>query len=947
MADDINLPDLISHLGVDLTGLSGTVADASRQGSSVGAALGGGIQRELRDLLAHLPTIDVDASTDEVDRDLARVRQQLADLSDQRIGVDVSIADALRQLEELEPHLQRLSDTHPDVNVTASTRAALRQLEELRAAARRADDTDVDIDVDVDEDRPRRLVGLLRGIPSVAGSAAGALGGVAKAGAGIGAAVPLVASLVQTLANVAPAAGVAVTGMAALQLATGTVKLAMVGVEDAISAALDPSKAKEFNEALKGLAPEARQFATAIRDVSPALREMQQAVQNEVFRGLAENLERTSKSVLPVLRTNLLGSATALGDMAAGALGAGKELADDGTLGKGLGSASAGLQNLAGIPGVVVTALGQIGAAAGPSFEELTSKAAEAAFSIGEKLGSAYESGAMQDAIETAIDLLGELKEVGGNVAEIIGGVFNAVPEGGGGLVGTLKEVTGAIADVVNTDDVQAGLRSLFETMGEIGSTVAPLLGQALKAVAPVVTALGPPVQELVGVLGDALSPIIDALAPILKTAAEALGELIVAVSPLLEVFGELITMLLPVLMPLFEALSDIFAELAPVLDEVAQALLGALAPILKEMPGFVQPFADILVELVRTLLPVISDLIIELAPTLASLGEAFGELMAAAAPIMGLFGKLVVVILEALMPIIEPLIGLLAGLVEMLAKILTGAIEKVVVPVLKFLAKLLSGDFSGAWKMAQDAVGAAVKWIREKAEQIGPLVAAAVLKAIDWLKGMPGRAASALSGLASSISSRASAAGREMVSAISGKIADAVGRIRALPGKAASALGGLSGRLVQAGRDLIQGFINGIVSMFGSVQSTLGGLTSSLTDWKGPPDKDATLLTPAGKLLIDGFIRGIDAQVPGLRSRLQQLTADIPTWVDAAAGVNVTGSVSGALAGMPNASQLAAVYAGAGGGDQYYDITLNGARATPQELVRELSWQALAKGRR
>lgn len=947
MADDINLPDLISHLGVDLTGLSGTVADASRQGSSVGAALGGGIQRELRDLLAHLPTIDVDASTDEVDRDLARVRQQLDDLSGERIGVDISIGDALRRLEELEPHLQRLSDTHPNVNVTASTRAALRQLEELRQAARQADNADVDIDVDVDEERPRRLVGLLRGIPSVAGSAAGALSGVAKAGAGIGAAVPLVASLVQTLTNVAPAAGVAVTGMAALQLATGTVKLAMVGMEDAISAALDPSKAAEFNEALEKLSPEAAEFATAVKDVSPALREMQQAVQNEVFEGLAENLERTSTSVLPVLRTNLLTSATALGDMAAGALGAGKELADDGTLGKALGSASAGLQDLSGIPGVVVTALGQIGAAAGPSFELLTSKAAEAAFEIGEKLGDAYESGALQDAIETAVGLLGDLKEVGGNVMEIIGGIFNAVPEGGGGLVGTLQEVTGALADVINTQGVQDGLRSLFETMGEIGSTVAPLLGQALEAIAPVLTALGPPVQELVGVLGDALSPIIDALAPILKTVAEALGELIIAVSPLLEVFGELITMLLPVVLPLFEALSEIFAQLAPVLDEVAQALLSALAPILEQMPGFVQPFADILVELVSTLLPVIADLIIELAPTLASLGEAFGELMAAAAPIIALFGRLVVVILEALMPIIQPLIGLLAGLVEMLAKILTGAIEKVVVPVLRFLAKLLTGDFSGAWKMAKQAVTDAWKWIKEKAEQIGPAVGAAVVLAIDWLKGMPGKASSALASLAGSLKGRATTAGREMVSAISGKIADAVGRIQALPGKAASVLSGLGSKLYGAGRSLIQGFINGIVSMFGEVQSQLSSLTSKLTSWKGPPDRDATLLTPAGKLLIDGFIRGIDAQVPGLRARLQQLTADIPTWVDAAAGVNINGSVSGALAGVPNADQLAAVYAGGGRGDQYNEIHLHGTEATADGMLRALSWQALAKGRR
>ncbi|MGW5130352.1 phage tail protein [Streptomyces sp. NPDC004135] len=842
-------------------------------------------------MLAHLPEVQVDANSDQADRDLARLREQLQELSDERIGVDVSVDEALRRINQLTPHLQRLSDTHPQVNVQAATRQAHQQLDELLAAARRVDDTDVDIDVDVDTDRPQRLTGILGRLGSVAGSAVGALSGVGKAAASIGAAVPLAAGLVQTLANVAPAAGVAVTGMAAVQLASGAVKLAAVGMDDAISAALDPSKAAEFSEALEKLSPEAAKFATAVRDAAPALRDMQQAVQNEVFRGLAGELERTGAKVLPVLRTNLVSSGKALNDMAKGVSTSARELAENGTLGRALGSASKGLHNLSGIPGIVVKGLGQIAAAAGPSFERLTKAAGEKAEAIGDRLSKAFESGRMEEAIDKALDLLGQLFEVAGNVGEIIGGIFKAVPEGGGGMVAMLRDVTQAIADVVNTADVQSGLRSLFQTMGTIGTTVAPLLASAFLAVAPVFTALGPPIQMLVTTLGGALQPIITALGPVLQAVAGAFGELIVAVSPLLTVFGQLITGLLPVVMPLFQALTAVFATLAPVLQQVADALLTALAPILAQMPTFVQPLADLLVDLVSAVLPVLADLFTQLAPTLATLGEAFGQLLAAAAPIMAAFAQLAVTVLSALMPVIQPLIGLLASLAGALASLLAGTITNVVVPVLKFLAKLLTGDFSGAWQMAQNGVGKAASFIGEKASAIGRWIGEAVGKAVAWLRGMGSRALSALGNLAASMVAPAVRAGQSLVNTIRDKVSAAITWVRGLPGRARSALGSLNGTLVAAGKSLIQGFINGIASMVGSVKNKLGEITGKLTSWKGPPAKDAKILQPAGRLLIEGFIRGINDSTAKLKSRLESITKALPANVRSGIGKTLAAS--------------------------------------------------------
>lgn len=885
MADDINLPNLVSHLAVNLDGLQGTVADASRQGSSVGAALGGGIQRELQGLLAHLPDIPIDANSDELDRDLARVRRELEELGTQRIGIDIPVDQAIRRINELTPHLQRLSDTHPDINVQASTRAATRQLDELLTAARRVDDTDVDIDVDVDVDRPNRLAGSLGRIGSMAGSLGGVAATVGRMGATIGAAVPAAAGLVTTLANVAPAAGLAATGVIAVGTANAALKVGMIGVGDAISEAFSGDDPEKLAEALDKLSPKARNFVVALQGLKPQLDAIKTSVQDKLFDQLDTTLQRTAKATLPQFKAALGTSAETLNLMGRNVLNTATGLSESGALGKALGGATRGLRGFAAVPATIVQGLVQVGAAAAPTFERLSTDAGGVVERISQRLTSAFESGRMEQAIERAVDLIGELLEIGGNVADIIGGIFNAVPSGGGGMVAVLQDVTAAIAGVVNTADVQGGLRTLFETMGTIGATVAPLLAQALLAVAPVISALGPPVQTLVTSLGDALSPVISALGPVLQAVAVAAGQLITALAPLLTVFGQLITALLPVAQPLFEALGQVFAQLAPVLQQVADALLGALAPILAQMPGFVQPFANILVQLTQTLLPVIADLIVQLAPSLASLGAAFGQLMVAAAPILESFGKLAVLILQSLMPVIQPLIGLIAGLANILAGVLAGVINNVVVPVLKFLATLLSGDFSGAWNMAKDAVGRAAAWIGQQATNIGKWIAQAVATAVDWLKSLPGRAMSALSNLSSTLSGVVRTAGKAMVTAISGKIGEAVDWVKGLPGKASAALGDLGGRLASAGRSLINGFIDGIKSAIGGVKDTLTGLTNSLTDWKGPKKKDAKILTPAGRLLIEGFIKGIDGTTAKLRSRLESITKALPANVRSGLG--------------------------------------------------------------
>jgi phage-related protein len=99
---------------------------------------------------------------------------------------------------------------------------------------------------------------------------------------------------------------------------------------------------------------------------------------------------------------------------------------------------------------------------------------------------------------------------------------------------------------------------------------------------------------------------------------------------------------------------------------------------------------------------------------------------------------------------------------------------------------------------------------------------------------------------------------------------------VRGIKNRVTNVFSGATTWLYNAGRDVIDGLIDGIVSMFDSVKNTLGDLTGKLSGWKGPASRDRMLLHRPGQLIIDGLIRGLDSRVPQVKKSLQKITSDI-----------------------------------------------------------------------
>ena len=115
----------------------------------------------------------------------------------------------------------------------------------------------------------------------------------------------------------------------------------------------------------------------------------------------------------------------------------------------------------------------------------------------------------------------------------------------------------------------------------------------------------------------------------------------------------------------------------------------------------------------------------------------------------------------------------------------------------------------------------------------------------------------------------------QNVVTSVQTKISEVIDKVKALPGDIKSALGDLGSLLNQAGKDLIQGMINGVGSMGQALKDKAGNLASGAVDSiKGvlgiaSPSK---VLTKIGLQTGEGFVKGIDKMQRGAAGAMTDL---------------------------------------------------------------------------
>ncbi|AYD82130.1 tail length tape measure protein [Gordonia phage Turuncu] len=557
---------------------------------------------------------------------------------------------------------------------------------------------------------------------------------------------------------------------------------ALIDAQDALTSAMESAAeatkqmaagTDKLAQAMAKLSPNAQDFVRKIHALGPAWTETRKFIQDNLFAHLGDSVTRLAGVQLPVLRTGLAGIASEINLGVRGALAtfSTEMAAADFTttlentrqmwagIGQSFAPFSQAFMNVATVGSEFMPRLGTAVANMANEFKQFTD--------------GARADGSMQEFFENSLTMAKQLGRILANVGAIVGEVFSAGAEVGGGFLNTIETATGELREFLGSAEGQTALTTFFEGVRVAVQTLAPIIqivaSTILTVLGPALTdlviGLGPglvamfeglsvglaaiqPVMQVVGqaigtigvelgevfkVIGPVIAETLSALAPAVQPLAQAFGSLITAVAPILPLLAQLVAQLVgalaPVLTTLFDALAPVISQLvealmpvipplaevlgrlAGVFGEIIATLLGALGPVLVDL---VNTFMDLIVQ-VMPFTNLLLDLVAEVLPAFASiLTEILPLLPALVQPLV----ELAMAVLPKLLPVFQALVPIIGEVMKFIAGIISWAIREVIVPVITWLSTPLENIgrvFGWLWneaiKPAWDGITNAISW--------------------------------------------------------------------------------------------------------------------------------------------------------------------------------------------------------------------------------------------
>lgn len=491
--------------------------------------------------------------------------------------------------------------------------------------------------------------------------------------------------------------------------------------------------------------------------------------------------------------------------------------------------------------------------------------------------------------IESLVKGLGRIVEPAAHIATALGPGVTALVDGlglaleklGPGLESVAQGLSKAFADPRMSQalidlgkalsDVLIAATPLIPPVSRLAVLFANVLARNLTTTVPILTRVADVLADLLGWVIDVADWVnrlandfsrwlyFDQIGGMITDTAEALGKLVRWFSDL----GDTISSLK--LSDITNALSDVasavgrwFSDLGSQASSGLSAFVDAVLAWFQALPGRI---VTALQQLPQTLWQLLNDALLFAATAIGTgLGYLVGALLA-----------LPIVIVESLSALGSLLWQALTAAWAFATTAITTGIDNAVTWV-----SALPGRIIAAVVSLRSMLGEWARSAWEWASTTGLNAAEAILA---WAVGLPGRIIAAVGALASSLGTWALNAWNSARSAMISSAESIFTWVSSLPGRIVNALGNLGSLLMESGKALIRGFIDGITSMFSRVQDTAREMVQSVKDFfpfspaRRGPLSGAGYTDRSGMALARDFAAGMVSGVPLVVSASRALT--------------------------------------------------------------------------
>lgn len=349
-------------------------------------------------------------------------------------------------------------------------------------------------------------------------------------------------------------------------------------------------------------------------------------------------------------------------------------------------------------------------------------------------------------------------------------------------------EFNQAIMDLGMTDAAKEAATSTSTIEGAMGNLEASVVGVGTTILdqfkGPLTSGISMVAQGISGLSGvftglvQTIGPILSQIGTVFQTAFAPIGEMIT-------------TQLLPALQPLMGALQNLANAVMPIIMTAIQTI----APVLATLVGNVIQTMSVIATAVT---PVINNIAAVVQAVLPAIQSAFQ-----------IWGTYIQGVINAVFPFIQTVITTVMNVVNAIISTVLAAIN---------------GDWSGVWE-----------GIKNIASSVWDGIKSIVSGAINAVLGIISSVLNAIRGVFSSvwdgIGGAVSAAWNGITSAVSSGVSSMMGFITSIPNRIMGVFSGAGSWLLSAGRNIIQGLVNGIKKAIGGAISAVKDAVSNVID--------------------------------------------------------------------------------------------------------------------